>query len=371
MTVVVLGLWAPLASAQAPLNGTTKADARADARAPVKPHLEAPVKAPVKADASVEAKDGERAEAGRFTFAVFGSATTDGDRETPKLLRAIDDGPARFVVHFDLSEPSPASCADAAGDRRRRLLDASAKPVVPVAGAAQWADCGNQRSDPLERLESLGETLFASDESLGRTRLPWLRQSALARFHRYRENVRWQVGRVLFVTINLPNNNNNFRVAAGRNSEFEERVGANRAWLERAFRIAAERHLAGVVIFVDAAPGFRKPMPLPDLQLRDRDGYYEWKLALREFVPSFKGQVLLVQARYAATVARPDGPDQPLRDVTGKPIPNFVRTALPAGGATRWLRVAVDPGTRDVFGLSIETLFDDPSGELYGMRTAP
>ena len=311
-------------------------------------------------------------EADRFAFAVIGSATVDGDRETPKLLRAIDDGPARFVVHFDLSPPSPASCAPGAGDRRRRVLDASAKPAIPVAGASQWADCGDPRGDPLERLERLGETLFGSDESLGQTRLPWLRQSALARFHRYRENVRWQVGRVLFVTINLPNNNNNFRIAAGRNGEFEERVVANRAWIERAFRIATERRLAGIVLFVDAAPGFRKPMPVPDLRLKDRDGYYEWKLALREFVPSFKGQVLLVQARHAATVAQPDGPDHPLIDGNGKSMPNFVRIALPAAGsATRWLRIAVDVGTRDVFGVSSETLFDDPSGELYGTRSAP
>ncbi len=305
-----------------------------------------------------------------FSFAVLGTSTSEADRSTAPLLRAIDGSAARFVVHFDLSLPSETSCSDASLARRRALLDDSAKPAVPVVAAAEWASCGKGPSDYLERLEHLGDVLFSSNQSFGQARLPWLRQSSLPRFRRYRENLRWQVGHVLFATINLPDNNNNFRNAAGRNGEFEERLVANRAWLDRTFRLAHERRLSGIVLFIDAAPRFSAPMRVPDLRARDRDGFYEWKLAFRDFVPAFKGQVLLVQARYAKDLPQPPQVDRPLQDVAGKTIPNFARIALSDGSDLRWLRVEVDPADAKLFRITTERLFDDPSGELYGAERA-
>jgi hypothetical protein len=305
--------------------------------------------------------------AGPFTFAVVASATADGDRAAPTLLRATDDSPARFVVHFEMAAPSPASCANAALDRRHDLLDASSKPIVPVIAASEWADCGKASNDALERLGRVGDTLFSGEESLGQSRMPWFRQSAVPRFHRYRENLRWQAGRVMFATINLPNNNNNFHIGAGRNGEFEERVVANRAWLERTFRIASERRLAGVVLFIDAAPRFSMPLRAPDTHVRERDGYYEWKVALRDFAAAFKGKVLLVQSRVVAPLSRSAEFDHPLRDVAGHTIENLTRVAAPeASTDLRWLRIDVDPKEPQLFRVSIERVFDDPSGELYG-----
>ena len=316
---------------------------------------------------------GERGDdpTGAFAFAVVGTATGGNDRGTQTLLRAIDGDAARFVVHFDLSSPSAESCSDAAMDRRHALLEASVKPVIPVVGASAWSDCGRSAVDPLERLARLGDLFFSSDESLGQGRLPWLRQSAVPRFRRYRENVEWQMGAVLFTTIDLPDNNNNFRLGAGRNGEFEERSIANRAWIERTFRIATERRLAGVVIFVDAAPRFAVPMRAPDPRSSERDGYYEWKLGLREVVPAFKGQVLLVQGRDARGAAAPSSGrtvelDRPLHDAGGRPIANFSRVTLPDAGATRWLRIRVEPRDAHLFQIALEQTFDDPSGELYG-----
>lgn len=302
-----------------------------------------------------------------FAFAIVGSAVADSDRTAATTLRAIDRSDARFVVHFDLSKPSNASCADAAIERRRALLDASAKPAIPVTAAVAWADCGTAAVDPLERLERLGDAFFANDESLGQARLPWLRQSALTRFHRYRENLRWQVGSVLFASINLPDNNNNFRTGAGRNGEFEDRLVANHAWVERTFRIARERRLAAIVIFVDAAPRFATPLKAPDPRIGERDGFYEWKLALRAFAAAYNGEVLLVQGRHADGIARGAVIDRPLLDAGGRPIANVARIALDGRGEDgRWLRVDVDAAKRQPFTVTVERVFDDPSGELYG-----
>ena len=306
-------------------------------------------------------------DAAPFSFAVITSDTTIDPERTAASLRAIDGSAVRFVVHAERSLPSSSSCSDVAHDARRAIIDASRKPVVPIVAASEWADCGDAGVEPFERLQRVGDTLFASDRSLGQARMAWSRQSATPRFRRYRENVRWQWGRVLFATVNLPNNNNDFRIGAGRNGEFEERVVANRAWLERTFRIASERRLSGIVLFVDAAPRFSLPLRVPDSRFQERDGYYEWKVALRDFVAGFGGRVLLVQARDPAGVTRPAGIDRPMRDVAGRPIENLMRISVPAGANDpMWLRIDVNPAGPSLFHGTIERVFDDPSGELYG-----
>ena len=45
--------------------------------------------------------------------------------------------------------------------------------------------------------------------------------------------MRWQMGDVVFITLNVPGDNNHFLNQGGRNGEFEERSVANIEWLER------------------------------------------------------------------------------------------------------------------------------------------
>ena len=315
----------------------------------------------------------------RFSFAIVATATDREARTTASLLRAVNAGTSSFVVHFERAAASPAACGDAALERRRALFAPSAKPIVPIVAASQWAACGRDTSDSLERLDRIGDLFYGSDQSFGDPPLAWSRQSGVPRFRRYRENLRWQVGRVLFAAINLPDNNNNYRIGAGRNGEFEERSIANRAWLERTFRMATERRALGLVLFVDASPHFATPLRAPDSRSRDRDGYYEWKLALRDAMATFGGRVLLVQGRrVTATPPRsegptttPEAPDHPLRDAAGRPIDRFDRIgAIEAAGDLRWLRIDVDPADPALFRPVVEQAFDDPSGELYG-RAGP
>ncbi len=318
--------------------------------------------------ARAESDDADgKADHGQVVFAVLASDTTADPDRTALAVRAIDDSDARFVVHFERGGAAPTVCDDGVLERRRTLLDASAKPAVPVVGATEWAECPASAGDPFERLQRVADAFYGNDESLGRNRMPWARESALPRFRRYRENLRWQAGRVLFATINLPANNNDYRMGAGRNGEFEERVVANRAWLERTFRIATERRLPTVVLFVDAAPRFGMPLRAPDSRTRERDGYYEWKLAMRELVSTFKGRVLLVQGRDARDLEPPSALDHPLRDAAGRPIENLYRIAAPPfaiDGA--WMRVDIEPTRTTPFRVSMERVFDDPTGELYG-----
>lgn len=308
--------------------------------------------------------------AAAFSFAVVGTGTRD-ERATGSLLRAVGDGPSRFVVHFDLRLAAEDACADPGLERRRALLNASPRPAVPVVAAVEWADCPGARGDPTERLERVADLYFGSDESLGQARMPWVRQSAVARFKRYRENLRWQSGRILFATINLPADNNGFRFGAGRNGEFEERLVANRAWLERTFRLAQERRLAGVVLFIDGAPRFASPLRAPDNRLHERDGFYEFKVVLRDLVAAFHGKVLLFQGQWAGAGPRPTEVDHPLRDAGGKTLDNLLRIPVPRDSDERdWLQVDVGTTDRALFRVVRRRVFDDPSGELYGLPSA-
>lgn len=327
------------------------------------------------AHAQDEARDVE--EGGAYSFAVMSGGTSRGAEDSRATLQAIGRSASRFVVHFDADPPSREACSASGLDARRALLDASAKPAVPVVSAAEWADCGSGANeqgdgdrraeglDASERLARVGDALFASDQSAGVERLRWTRQSAQARFSRYRENVRWQYGRVLFATFNLPANNNNFRRGAGRNGEFEERAVANRAWLDRTFRIASERRVAGIVLFVDAAPRFAHALRAPDPTSGERDGYYEWKAHLVDLAQKFRGEVLIVQGDGPRDDEAP--PLHAIRDAAGRPIPHLMRMVVPeASGNARWVRIDVDSRRPSVFSVTRERVFDDPSGELYG-----
>ena len=303
-----------------------------------------------------------------FAFAVAGQrAEASGESSAlTAILHSIDVGGTRFVLHFDSVGQVETPCSDAAIENRRTALAASSLPVVAVIGANDWSDCGAAHAESIERLNRLREAWFGSDESLGQTRLRWVRQRAMPRFQRYAENLSWQIGPVLFITLNVPANNNAFRAGAGRNGEFEERLIANRTWLERAFRTAGERRLHAIVIAIDADPHFELPLAPPDSRSRERDGYYEFKTTLRDMMQRFAGQILLMQG-HAPHHAETPVIDHPLRDAAGRTVTNFTRMALfDAARPKQWFRIDVDLAQATPFRLAIERLFDDPSGELYG-----
>jgi hypothetical protein len=96
------------------------------------------------------------------------------------------------------------------------VLDAfqlSAHPLIYVPGDNEWADCHhrlNAQFDPTERLAKLRSLFWMGDSSLGRRALKLERQSDMPAFPAYRENVRWEMGGVLFAGLNLPGSENNF-----------------------------------------------------------------------------------------------------------------------------------------------------------------
>src|SRR5690606_13370244 len=180
----------------------------------------------------------------------------------------------------------------------------------------------------VERLARLREIFFYGEFSLGGTRLPLHRQSTNPMFRDYGENVRWEVGEILFATLNLPAGNNHYLADAGRNSEFEDRLIANQDWLKRLFVLATLRKMDGVVIFTDGDPDLlseRKRNPAVR-----RDGFREIRREISRRAAGFPGRVLVVHGQPA--------PDRG----TARAI-RWSGNLGTLAAAPDWIKVRVDP----------------------------
>lgn len=279
-------------------------------------------------------------------------ALLDMLRRTPRLQFAVWDGALRRS-----GEP----CVDALFAARRTLLDTSPIPLVVIPGRHDWEDCDSQPAggfDPVERLDFVRQTFFDQPHSLGNRAMHVVRQSDLPRFRQYRENLRWETGRIAFVTLNVPDGNNHYSSAGGRNGEFEDRAVANAFWLRHAGEYAKRRKLKAIGVLIDADPHFERYEQRERFAwLRwgrglPRDGYVEFKRTLVELSRSFSGAVVLIHNASHDTLPCVQI-DQPLHDDRGKRVKNFTRIAIArAGRHPQWLDIRAEPAHWPVFHVS-------------------
>jgi hypothetical protein len=243
-----------------------------------------------------------------FEFGVIGHPLQHG-RDEAALKRAIAEvaqtNPA-FVVATGIKAVNEP-CSDKLYAQRRDLLNESSAPMIVSLAGSDWSACINSagRSNAIERLNRLREVFYVDSESLGVRHLQVTRLSATAKFRSYAENSHWEYGKVLFATINLPANNNHYRPEAGRNSEFEDRLVANRAWLHRLFTLAERQKMHGLVLFSDGDAGVTAEEGfslLPSFQTK-QDGFAEVRKQIRTIAEKYKGTVLLIDAQPVQTTA--------------------------------------------------------------------
>jgi hypothetical protein len=281
----------------------------------------------------------------RFSFAVFGDTPYFAFEEAAvvRLIDSLADAQVRFVVHVGDFKAAAVPCSDELFAERRRMFDASPVPFVFVPGDNEWVDCHRAlagRHDPLERLAKLRELFYPDDASLGRQKLRLTRQSADARFSAYRENVRWLMGGVVFVALNVPGSNNNLGRNAAMDAEHAARMAANFDWLDAAVRRAAGRDIRGLVVFAHADPAFGG-------RASRVDGYASFREALRTHTAALAKPLLLVHGdghRYRI--------DQPLRDrATGRRLETFTRVEVFGAPEVDWVRIDVDPANPRLFSI--------------------
>jgi hypothetical protein len=245
-------------------------------------------------------------------FGVIGHSFHNGGAEA-RLKQAIADeseATLAFVVVTGIKgEAEP--CSDKLYARRRDIFDEARRPVIVLPAASDWSECKNSagRSAAIERLNRLRELYFSEPASLGVRKLPLTRLSSSAKFRSYAENAHWEVGDVLYATVNLPANNNHYRPEAGRNSEYEDRLVANRFWLNRLFAMARREKRDAIVLFSEGdVKALTQPTGLRALLGRSsssRDGFDEPRRQIAALAQKFPGKVLLIDTDSARKGAAP------------------------------------------------------------------
>lgn len=274
-----------------------------------------------------------------WRFAMIGDTPySDSERrELPRMLDAIAESHVDFVVHIGDIKNGQSRCDDAVFKDRLQLFDSNPAPFIFVPGDNEWTDCGrlsNGAYDPLERLAALRKIFWQKPDSLGRKRIALERQPGT-----YSEHSRFRLGPALFVTLNLPGDDNNYGLRSEPRREFLERNPVVLAWLKESFALARREKLAGIVLLFQANPGFaRFSEGLP------HRGFRDFLETLRQETLGFSGQVVAVHGD--SHISRID---QPLRDDNGKKIPNFTRVETFGYPLMGWTRGIVDTDSPTLF----------------------
>lgn len=242
------------------------------------------------------------AQNGELSFIVISQATKVSFNEGAlrSTLDAVDSEHTAFVVVNGI-KGTTEPCSDNLYKRRRAILREAKSAVIVSPTARDWATCKNSsgKSTATAKLNILRDLLFSDGFTLGENKIPVVRQSTIARFRGFPENARWEIGEMMFATINLPANNNNYISDAGRNSEFEDRLVANRDWLRRVFLHAALRKHEGIILFCDA-----NPLQEIGRNVAPRDGFTEIRKEILNAASKYSGKVLLIHS--ASVAASPE-----------------------------------------------------------------
>jgi hypothetical protein len=275
-----------------------------------------------------------------FDFALIGDVPYNAEQTTnlfPNMMHELNAAKLEFVVHDGDIKSGDTPCSDEVFEERRQDFAKSAHPFIYIFGDNEWTDCarGTNGFAPEERLQKLRDIFCADERSLGQDKLPLARQSNDPRHAKFRENVRWEMGGVTFVGLNVPGSMNNF----GK-PEFAERNAANLAWLHESFAFAKLENARALMIIIQA-----NPLPERGSTNRVHAGFRPLVEALERETVAFEKPVVLVHgdSHYFRI-------DKPLYGAKSRRrIENFTRVETFGNPDVHWLRVTVDPSDPEVF----------------------
>ena len=304
-------------------------------------------------------RDGEP---NRYSIALWGDMPYNalGKQQYPALLADVNASNIEFsVFDGDLKAGGDGPCTDENVYTPSLTAFASLeRPLIWVPGDNDWTDCLGRygaaatapgSDDPIERLNH-ERALFASTPySLGQRKLRLTRQSAA-----YPENVRWKLGPVVYVGLNVQGSNDNYPYAGVdgetrtqaqidvQRAEEIARKAADIAWLDESFAYAKRVHAAGVMIVFQADLNFNNEQHLPDT--RSYDAFPDYIAALRTVSLGFPGQVALVHgdSHYFKL-------DKPLNTDQGGIVANFTRVETFGSRNTHWVKATIDADNPNVF----------------------
>jgi hypothetical protein len=176
------------------------------------------------------------------------------------------------------------------------------------------------------------------------------------------ENTRFSYGPVVFAGLNVPGSNNNIILNAkecktksarnpaqcdAANAEYLDRDAANIQWLDETFAKAKASKAEGVVLVIQADPGFDLPETedTDESQLSGYAGYRNFMAAVVSQTEQYQGQVLFVHGDTHFFKV-----DKPLYSPS-KLLPNLTRLQTFGSPSLHWVKVGVEPGTAHLFNI--------------------
>lgn len=267
--------------------------------------------------------------------------TLSDDAKLPNLWAELNAADLAFVVHDGDFKNDPRGdnasrskdCTDELYAEVRGLFNQIRHPLIYTPGDNEWADCWVEPSnrDPLERQAKLRELFFTSNQSLGGRPLPLFRQSDSPSFAKYRENARWSMGEVTFLTLHVVGSNNNLGRAPEHDAEWAERNAANLAWLREGFAQATAANSRGIMVIWQANP-WDPRVPA------NSTAYTELLKVFEEETIAFARPVVLVHGdTHYFRIDKPFGPAR------GRVVENFTRVETFGTPNVHWIEVQVDP----------------------------
>lgn len=291
-------------------------------------------------------------------FALIGDIpyNTAEESRLSAILQDISVNRMQFIVHVGDFKSGWESCTDELLAQRVAQLDRAEQPLILLPGDNDWIDCDrltNGRFDPAERLAKLRQLYAGSADSLGRAKLKLTRQGRENPRYPYPENVRWQVGRVLFVGINVPGPNNGF--GAGHDALAQSLLQANLDWLSSAIDLAAQQQLSALVIAMQGNPKFDRLR-----SLNSNDGYRALRRLFAQALERFNGSILLMHGDTHTFHA-----DYPMANANVDPQYRFMRVeCFGSPFASSWAAVTIDPRAKPIFTISPRHLGGQGAGRM-------
>jgi hypothetical protein len=286
----------------------------------------------------------------------------------PNLFADMNDSNLEFTVHDgDLKQGSGSPCDDALYTRALGWFNSLERAAMFTPGDNDWTDCdraSNGGFNSRERLDHERQVFFSTPMSLGQHPISQDVQSSPSCLGFTGptpcvENRRWTLKGVTYVTVNIPGSCNNRCDTAPDEAEYQARNAADIAWLHDSFRAAKEDGSAAVMIVAQANPGFdvadptRAPLRDPKTLVEtdgQPDGFHDFLSALRDEVIAFRKPVAFVHgdSHYFRL-------DKPFLNAAGQRLETFTRVetfgdnAATGNNDVQWVKVLVDPHSRDVF----------------------
>jgi hypothetical protein len=324
------------------------------------PLLAALVAASATAALAVAHNDGPGRDDAHASYAIglWGDLPYNDEQKTvglPNLIADMNRQRLAFTAHDGDLKAGSGPCPDSLYTDAKATFGTLDAPAVFTPGDNDWTDCDrNPGVNSAERLDFERKVLFATPFTLGRHKLRQEVQDAP-----YVENRRWSLGGVTYATLNVQGSCNNLCDTAPDPAEYAARNAADIAWLHATFAQARARHSAAVMIIWQADPGWdatdgtRAPLRDPKTLVQtgtDPDGYHDILTALRDDTTAFRRPVAVVHgdSHYFRI-------DKPLLDAQGRRLENFTRVETfgdhqeNGDNDVHWLRVDVDPRSREVF----------------------